>query len=218
MIDGNTPGRGLVLVVGMLKGGTGKTTTAVFSALHYAEQGRDVVVLDGDQTSQSAYDWARLAQSAGDPLPFEVVRFPFADDVAAEVARLRTQHDVVVIDAGGGSAQYLEEACSAADVLLMPLAPTGFDARRLAATLQSAERAAQRNPGGLIAYVTMVRADARTSAPRRWRQQLLTDKRPLTDTSIGDRVLYADAYGRRPAEVGEYAALLCEVGQELAAV
>jgi hypothetical protein len=40
----------------------------------------------------------------------------------------------------------------------------------------------------------------------------------VTDTSIGDRVLYADAYGLRPADAGEYAELLGEVTQELTAV
>jgi chromosome partitioning protein len=158
-MNGNSKGQGLVLVVGMLKGGVGKTTSAMFSALHYAEQGKDVTVLDGDQTSQSAYDWGRLAKAAGDPLPYEVVRFPFADDIAAEARRLREANHVVIIDAGGGSAQYLEEACTEADVLLMPMAPTGADARRLAATLQSAERAAARNPRGLVAFVTLVRAE-----------------------------------------------------------
>lgn len=213
-----TTWRSLALVVGMLKGGTGKTTSAVFIALWYALQGRRVIVLDGDQTSQSAYDWARLARAAGVPLPFEVIRFPFVDDVAAEIARLRDEYDVIVIDAGGGSSHYLEEACAAADVLLMPLSPTGADARRVAATLVSAERAAARNPGGLLAYVTLVKADNRTSQPRRWRQQLQDDGHPLTDTAISNLVHYSDAYGTCPEHAGEYGPLLGELDKELTTV
>lgn len=209
--------RPLVVTIGMLKGGAGKTTSAVFAATRYAEQGLAVTVLDGDQTSQSAHDWARLAAAAGDPLPFEVVRFPFVDDVAREIAERRAsgKADVVIVDAGGGSALYLEEAASESDALLMPLAPSGADTRRIQATMVAAERGAARNPRGLVAFLCLVRADARTSQPRRWRKQLETDGHPLLDCSIGDRVLYSDAYGTWPESVGEYDAVLAEVEAEL---
>lgn len=206
-----TLGRGLVLVVGMLKGGTGKTTTTIFLAMMLSAMGRRVIVLDGDQTSQSAYDWARLAAAAGQPLPFEVARFPFAEDVAAEIARLREEYDVVLVDAGGGHAGYLEEACTEADVLLMPLSPTGHDARRLKATMTCAQRAANRGASRLTAYCVLVRADKRTSQPGRYRDQLVADEQPLTDVVISALVLYSDAYGLRPDDTGEYGALLAEV-------
>lgn len=204
----------LVIVLGMLKGGTGKTTSAIFSALRFAEQGKKVVVLDGDQTSQSAYDWWRLARAAGQPLPFEVVRFPFQEDIAEEIKRLRQDYDVVIVDAGGGNSSYFEEACSQADVLLMPLAPTAAEARRIPATMMSAERAAARNVRGLTVYCVLVKADSRTSQPRRWRDQLVKDGHPLTDTNVGDLVLYSDAYGQLPTTVGAYEALLAEVDGE----
>lgn len=220
MTDVTTPANQycLVIVFGMLKGGTGKTTSAIFSALRFAEQGRKVVVLDGDQTSQSAYDWWRLAKAAGQPLPFEVVRFPFQEDIAEEIDRLRQESDVVIVDAGGGNSSYFEEACSQADVLLMPLAPTAAEARRIPATMQSAERAAARNPRGLTVYCVLVKADSRTSQPRRWRDQLVADGHPLTDTNVGDLVLYSDAYGQMPTTVGAYEQLLAEVDGELTAV
>jgi cellulose biosynthesis protein BcsQ len=42
----------------MLKGGTGKTTSAWFIALYYAVVlGLPTLLLDADPTSQSAYDW-----------------------------------------------------------------------------------------------------------------------------------------------------------------
>lgn len=215
--DLNTTAPSRVIVFGMLKGGTGKTTSAIFSALHYAQQGERVVVLDGDQTSQSAYDWWRIARASGEDLalPFEVVRFPFVEDIAAEISRLRQEYDRVIVDAGGGNASYLEEACSAADVLLMPVAPTGPEVRRIPATITAAERAAARNPRGLVAFCCMVKGDNRTSQPRRWRKQLVDDGHPLTDTAVSSLVLYSDAYGTRPEAVGEFAALLTEVDQEL---
>lgn len=202
-----------VIVVGMLKGGSGKTTTSMFTALTYAQRGRSVLVLDGDQTSQSAYDWSRLAAEAGDPLPFTVDRYPF-EDIAAHIQKSRSDHDVIVVDAGGGSATYLEEAVTAADLLIIPTAPAAADTRRLAATLASATRGADRNtqPGGVSAVMVMVRADHRTGQPAAWRQQLEADGHVLATTTIRDLVLYSDAYGHTPPDAGEYPDLLAEVG------
>ena len=202
-----------VIVVGMLKGGSGKTTTAMFTALTYAQRGQSVLVLGGDQTSQSAYDWSRLAADAGDPLPFEVERYPF-EDIAAHINTTRSQYDVIVVDAGGGSATYLEEAVTAADLLIIPTAPAAADTRRLAATLASATRGADRTtqPGGVSAVMVMVRADHRTGQPAAWRQQLVDDGHVLATTTIRDLVLYSDAYGHTPTDAGEYPALLAEVG------
>ncbi|TDD64766.1 ParA family protein [Jiangella aurantiaca] len=202
---------GIVIVVGMLKGGSGKTTTAMFTGLTYAQRGRRVLLLDGDQTSQSAYDWSQLAAAAGEPLPFTVERYPF-EDIAAHIDRARTEWDVVIVDAGGGSATYLEEAVSAADLLLIPTAPAAADTRRLAATLASATRGADRNSRGVSAVMVMVRADHRTGQPASWRDQLVADGHTLAATDIRDLVLYSDAYGHTPPHAGEYPALLAEVG------
>lgn len=55
-----------VIVVGMLKGGTGKTTSAWFIALYYAVVlGIPTLLLDADATSQSAHDWFKVAQAEG---------------------------------------------------------------------------------------------------------------------------------------------------------
>jgi chromosome partitioning protein len=64
----------------MLKGGTGKTTSAWFIALYYAVVlGLPTLLLDADATSQSAYDWFKVAQAAGFEIPENLVveRYPF---------------------------------------------------------------------------------------------------------------------------------------------
>lgn len=207
-------GRALVIVVGMLKGGSGKTTSAIFMALAYARRGHRVLVLDGDATSQSAYDWARLAEAAGEPLPYTVQRHPF-EDIADYLREVReTDYDVIIVDAGGGSATYFELAVSAADLVFMPLAPAGADARRVDATLASATRGADRNDNedGVSAVMVLVRADRRTGQPAAWREQLEADDHNIAKTEIGDYVLYSDAYGHCPRSAGEYEKLLVEVG------
>lgn len=205
--------RAVVIVIGMLKGGSGKTTSAMFIALTYALRGYRVLVLDGDQTSQSAYDWSRVAEAGDEPLPFKVERYPFPD-IAEHARQCRADYDVIVIDAGGSSATYLEDAVAEADLLFIPTAPAAADTRRLNATITSATRGADRNqnPDGVSAVVMLVRADQRTAQPREWRAQLEADGHNLVQTDIRDLVLYSDAYGHTPQGPGEYEQLLIEVG------
>ncbi|MGC0405241.1 hypothetical protein RKD27_007885 [Streptomyces sp. SAI-126] len=60
-----TPGGTFVLVVGILKDGTGKTTSAWFTALYHAVAlNLPTLLLDADVTSQSAYDWFKVAQAS----------------------------------------------------------------------------------------------------------------------------------------------------------
>ncbi|CAB0619366.1 ParA family protein [Corynebacterium diphtheriae] len=55
-----------------LKGGTGKTTSAIYLTTALANQDKQVHVLDGDPQG-SATEWAQQAEDAATPLAFEVV-------------------------------------------------------------------------------------------------------------------------------------------------
>lgn len=212
------PDQPRVIVVGMLKGGTAKTHSAMFIALRYAQQDKRVIVLDGDPTSQSAWDWAKVAiNERHQELPFEVERYPFQQDVAEHIRELSADFDVVIVDAGGGNPSYLEEVVAEADIFVAPFAPTEGEARRLTPTFQLVERAAERNPKGLVAYAVMVKADHRTSQPRRWRNRVVEDGHPLADTDIDALVLYTDAYGTVPDHPGEYEDLMVEIEKDMEA-
>ncbi|SES03697.1 chromosome partitioning protein [Streptomyces sp. yr375] len=214
-----------VIVVGMLKGGTGKTTSAWFIALYYAiVLGLPTLLLDADATSQSAYDWFKVAQAAGFEIPANLVveRYPF-DDIAEYIRTKRAEFGAIVVDAGGGSARIFHEAVTEANLLLVPVAPTKIERRKLVATFDEAERAAARNEHGVTAHVVMVKADDRTSLPGRAKQQLLEPAEgegigpdrdepfPLADTTIHSWVHYMEAFGEIPTELSEYANLMKEL-------
>ena len=55
-----------------VKGGTGKTTSAIMLAAAAHAAGQTARVLDADPQG-SASDWAAIAEDAGDALPFDVV-------------------------------------------------------------------------------------------------------------------------------------------------
>ncbi|MCX4810650.1 ParA family protein [Streptomyces sp. NBC_01239] len=214
-----------VIVVGMLKGGTAKTTSAWFIALYYAVVlGLPTLLLDADASSQSAYDWFKVAQAAGFEIPgnLMVERYPF-DDIAEYIRTKRAEFGAIVVDAGGGSAKLFHEAVTEANLLLVPVAPTKIERRKLVATFDEAERAAARNQRDVTAHVVMVKADDRTSLPRNARDKLLEPAQgegigpdrdepfPLADTTIHSWVHYMEAFGEIPTELSEYTKLMKEL-------
>jgi chromosome partitioning protein len=214
-----------VIVVGMLKGGTGKTTSAWFIALCYAVVlDLPTLLLDADATSQSAYDWFKVAQAAGFEIPANLVveRYPF-DDIAEYIRAKRAEFGAIVVDAGGGSARIFHEAVTEANRLIVPVAPTKIERRKLVATFDEAERAAARNERDVTAHVVLVKADDRTSLPRNAKDKLLEPAQgegigpdrdepfPLAETVIHSWVHYMEAFGEIPTELSEYAELMKEL-------
>ncbi|WP_371550479.1 ParA family protein [Streptomyces sp. NBC_00554] len=214
-----------VIVVAMLKGGTGKTTSAWFIALYYAVVvGLPTLLLDADASSQSAYDWFKVAKADGFEIPDNLVveRYPF-DDIAEYLRAKRSEFGAIVVDAGGGSAKVFHEAVTETNRLIVPVAPTKIERRKLIATFDEAERAAARNEHGVTAHVVLVKADDRTSLPRAAKEKLLDpavgegigpdrdEPFPLAETVIHSWVHYMEAFGEIPTELSEYTSLMKEL-------
>ncbi|MFD9691313.1 AAA family ATPase [Kitasatospora sp. NPDC059088] len=212
------PEIGQVTVIGMLKGGAGKTTSAVYLALVLWSLGFTVVVVDADSVSQTAYGWARDAEAAGTPLPFPVERYPF-QDLGEYVTKLRKEFDHVIVDVGGGNAALLADVLEKATRLIVTLAPSKFDQKQLAATFKQARTAAAGHEGedGFAVYVLLTRADARTSQPREARRQLEEDERPVLDAEIPARVEYERAIDTCPTNLDDYRAVWHEIQEAEAA-
>ena len=114
------------IVVGNLKGGTGKSTISVNLASALIEYGVDVAILDTDPQG-TAREWATQGR-----LPIRCIHEPLHDLNTAGgwtvVAReLLERHDVVVIDLPAVVAPALAMAYLIADVILIPAAPTEID-------------------------------------------------------------------------------------------
>jgi chromosome partitioning protein len=115
----------MILAVGNIKGGVGKTTLAVNLAIARAAEGRDVLVIDGDEQG--------TAQSFTD-LRTEQLGEPGYTAVALQGAALRTQvrkmadkYDDIIIDVGGRDTGSLRAALTVAHTLLIPVQPRTFD-------------------------------------------------------------------------------------------
>lgn len=111
----------MIIPVLNIKGGVGKTTTAIALATAAARRGYEVKVYDADEQG-SATLWADSAEEAGDPLPFPVD--PIND---TRIKSLKDGGSVWYFIDCGPSGKALDAAKGKADFVVIPTTPAGLD-------------------------------------------------------------------------------------------
>lgn len=186
----------ITLAVVNLKGGSSKTTTALFLAHALHEQGRRVLVVDADP-QQSAVRWSEYADG-----------FPFA--VTGELAGHSDLHrrlpgivgdryDVVVIDTPPIEAQrgVVISALVAATDVLVPVAPTPAEVERMDRVDGELRRAAGLRVSGEPPRVSVLltRTVAGASSTAVWRAHLEAAGHRVLRAHVGRLERFAQAYG-----------------------
>jgi chromosome partitioning protein len=116
------------LVVSNLKGGVGKTTTAVFLAAAAAAKGHDPVVLIDADRQASAAEWLEERPIEG----VEIVEAPSE----RTLARAMRSHDGVgVVDTPPGDERLVQSALATADAVVIPTRAGGVEFTRVVVTL-----------------------------------------------------------------------------------
>ena len=87
-----------------------------------ADQGKRVLVIDADP-QQTAQDWAAIRQ---DPLPFQVIGLA-KPVLHRDLPAMAADYDAVIIDGAPRSYEVARSAIAAADVVLIPVQPSGAD-------------------------------------------------------------------------------------------
>src|SRR3954465_3397821 len=116
----------MVLTVGYVKGGVGKTTLAVNLAIAYSRMGRDVLLVDGDeQETAMAFTDLRSAEKDG-ACGYTAVALHGAA-LRTQMRSLARKYTDVVIDVGGRDTGSLRAALTVSDLVLIPVQPRSFD-------------------------------------------------------------------------------------------
>lgn len=183
------------------KGGVGKTTSAAFLARLLADNGRTLAV-DADPDG-SLLSWDRAAE-----LPFDVVGRPDTR-LPTTIAGVARSYDHVVIDGAPGDVAILQAAAMAAEVVVIPVSPTGLDLDRVRGTLDALGKVEHLADFDVQILLTKVRRGTRSAVETR---ALLAElAMPVLDAEIPLAEAYAGAFGAVPFPSDPYAAVLLEL-------
>lgn len=149
----------MIITVGGIKGGSGKSTVATNLAALRAHAGRDVLLVDADdQETASDFTALRNAQLA-DGAGYTSVKLSGAA-VRTETLRLADKYDDIVIDTGGRDTASQRAALSASTLLLVQVVPRSFDVWTLEQVSTLVEEMRAANPD-LVVWACLNRADPR---------------------------------------------------------
>lgn len=149
----------MIVLVGGIKGGSGKTTVATNLAIMRAAEGRDVLLIDADdQETASDFTMLRNERQAG-KAGYTSIKLTGAA-VRTETLRLAGKYQDVVIDTGGRDTTSQRAALSVAHVYLVPFVPRSFDVWTLEKVTGLVGEMRVANPE-LLAFAFLNRADPR---------------------------------------------------------
>lgn len=131
----------LVVTLGNLKGGAAKTTSSFFLACYFAlVHGLKVLVIDADPLSQTGYSWYQRLIRGGVKVPFTLIAFP-SKHIGDQIDANSADYDVIIVDAGGESADIFREAVRKTHELLLLTSTSPAEYNRLPGTYVAAEEA-----------------------------------------------------------------------------
>jgi chromosome partitioning protein len=180
----------VILSVLNQKGGTGKTTIAIHIGMAWVRQGARVLLIDADPQG-TALDWSEARGMETPALP--VLGLP-RPTLHREVPALVENYDHIIIDGPPQTEAIVRSAMMAADLLVIPVQPSGVDvwgARPIVALLVDAMTA---NPK-LKAVFAVNRKVSKTFLSRAVLEALKVYRLPVLTSALTHRVAFAESVG-----------------------
>ena len=183
----------MIVLFGHSKGGVGKSTLAVNLAVHQANEGLDVAIVDTDRQG-SAAAWSAVRDEEGITPRIPCVQV--FGKVHRELEDLEQRYGFLIVDAGGRDSAELRTAMGIADILLMPLQPSQADVWVTEDIVQVLEQARSFNPD-IRARAVLNRCPTHplVRETRESRSYLEAVGIELADVVIRDRISFRRSFG-----------------------
>lgn len=188
----------MILSIVNIKGGSARTTTAMFLASAYIRLGYEVTVVDTDY-QESATKWAARVRDTGQPLLFPVhscalttrVLRTEPDKVEEEITRLDAPGAMTILDTTSATPEIMPVISKISDFALVPFATSPVDYQATLDTLRSLT----------IAHaVVMTRVDCKKREEEQMRQRFQEDGVHVLKAKIPYREAYRRVYVPTPRD------------------
>ena len=181
----------IIFVVGGTKGGCGKSFVTLQLAIGLAQEGKEVLLVDGDE-QETSYKFCIQREKQNIQPTTTCIKLT-DKAVRTEVLKLRKNYDFIVIDVGGRDTTSQRAAISVADIFITPVPPVSFDVWETKAVDELIEEMEQVNPD-IKAYAILNKADARGRDNQATIDHILTLKKLLyLDAPIVSRKAFSNA-------------------------
>jgi chromosome partitioning protein len=164
----------MIIAITALKGGVGKTTTAIHLAAYFQEKA-STLLIDADR-NRSAMVWSRE-----DKLPFPVA------SQAGATALIRKYTHIIMDMKARPEDEEIQDLVTGSDLIIIPTTPNHLD---IDATLKAVDLL---QPMGAKFKVLLTKVDYRTKAGREARKTLEEANLPLFKTEIPLLVVFEKA-------------------------
>lgn len=177
-----------------LKGGCGKSTSAVHLCRYLLSKEKTVALVDADVQATSSKWIANLGEGISKP---NIFRLTEPDPILDDLPAISTQHDEVVVDGAGGLAELQRAVLLLADVVIIPVQPSIPDVFASHEAIKAVRRARQIRNGAPKAFTVLTRVVPKTLLLNEAREILNSYLDvPLVKNEIPQRQVAADAMGQ----------------------
>ena len=199
----------MIILIGAIKGGAGKSTLATNIAAFLAKNNKDVILVDADRQGTTS-NWS---QDRADSNAAHIESVSKFDNIKLALRDLNRRYDYVVVDSQGRDSVELRTGLLSADVCIVPCRPSQADLDTIPAINNIVNNAREINES-LRAFCVLTQSPTNPTITeiQQAREFLLSfgSEMKLLETIIFERKVYRDALAQGLG--------VCELDNEKAAL
>jgi len=147
----------MIIVIGGVKGGSGKTTIATNLTVMRASQGYKVLLVDADE-QRSATSWSDQREANGFETSWVTIQLG-GENVGSQIQKMMKSYDDIIVDVGGRNTRSQRSSIIVSDIYVVPFLPRSLDIWTLGQVKTIIASAKEINPN-LKSYALINRGDA----------------------------------------------------------